>query len=153
MSQSFQRLCQVLLWLSGCIALAFSYLAAKQIYFYSQLDETSVVTKIDWNVKRLPSSRYALEGTYTYVICSHEYQGICLLKSPLFLNRFAAENQKKEWKLKSWRVWFSKKNYNISSLEKEFPSKALLHALLTFGVFAYFYFMKELVQKLDLKKR
>jgi len=103
-----------------------------------------------WEVRDLPSARFTVSAEYHYEVGGKALTGSTLFQNRYFLNRFAAENHGKLIEAKRWRVWYREGNPSVSSLEREFPQKDLLQALLTVGVFAYFYFARGLLNKLSL---
>ncbi len=120
------------------IALWFSGIAIKKSWQCLRLDSSTPATTVTWKVKKFSASKYALVGEYEYTVKDTVYKGSTVLKSPRFLNPFSAEHERKTYVLKSWKVWYSKSKPSIASLEKRFPQKQVMHALLTLGVFAYF---------------
>lgn len=142
----------VLVCLSGGIALCFSFVAIKETWNFFRLNKATTTLAIQWEVKELSSSRYALQARYEFKVDEFPCKGKTLLKSPRFLNRFSAESQKKEYASKPWRVWYHKSSPSVSSLEKRFPQKKCLHALLTIGVFAYFYYARGVLSQFICEK-
>ena len=79
-----------------------------------------------------------------------ELSGKTLFEHRQFLNQYAAENFGKFVETQRWQVWYKESRPQLSSLEKEFPQKDLLQALLTVGVFAYFYFARSTLAKFSM---
>ncbi len=145
MKQNLYKLWAAMLMISGGIALWFSGIAAVDLWKYARLNELTSAEVLSWNVIALSSSRFAVEVDYQYQVNETLYDGKTLFKSPQFLNRFAAENYVKMLESKRWNTWYRESCPTISSLERGFPQKQCLQALLTVGVFAYFYFARSLL--------
>jgi hypothetical protein len=142
MAKNFYKLWVVLLIISGGIALWFSGVAAVGFWTFARLDAKAAAQVSNWEIINVSSSCFALAANYRYEVQGKSHAGKTLFESPRFLNRFAAENYLKAAQTKSWETWYSSGNPAFCSLEKEFPQKQCLHALLTVGVFAYFYFCR-----------
>jgi hypothetical protein len=147
MPQHLYRLWVVLLFISGGIALWFSWTTGVGIWKFFTLNAKAPAKVIHWEVKELPSSRFTVEADYHYEVKGKEFSGKTLFEGRQFLNRFAAENYGKFVESKRWQAWYNEGRPTASSLENEFPQKDLLQALLTVGVFAYFYFARSMVAR------
>ena len=139
------KLWLVLLIVSGGIALWFSGIALVGLWDFTQLDARTPATVLKWEIQDLSSSRFAIAADYRYEVKGASYNGKTVFENLQFLNRFAAENQVKQIEDKRWEAWYSQCNPFHSSLEREFPQKQCLQALLTVGVFAYFYFARSML--------
>jgi len=148
MTQNFYKLWLILLVISGAIALWFSGIATGGMWKFFYLNAQSPVKILNWQVQELSSSRFALEAEYQFEINHAVYEGKTIFERPQFLNRFAAENYMKINGSKSWVTWYRSGNPACNSLEKEFPRKQCLQALLTLGVFVYFFFARGMVLRL-----
>lgn len=145
MEKHLYKLWVALIAISSAVAILFVSIAAKETWKYFSLNSSTSAEILEWNVTEVSSSRYALEANYRYQVGSVFHTCKRSLDSPRFLNRYAAENQIKSWQRKSWRVWYNERDPSHSFLERNFPRKQLFHALLTFGVAAYFYFSRHLL--------
>lgn len=139
------KLWLVLLVIAGGIALWFSGIALYNGFGYWKLGPTAPAEITAWQVKEISASKFGMEATYVYEVEGKQYSGKTLFKTPIYLNPYSAEDDIVEWKELSWRVWYKKSNPAISSLQKYFPTKEILQAILTIGVFVYFYFMRQWV--------
>jgi hypothetical protein len=145
MTRKFYQLWVILLVISGAIALWFSGIAVGGMWKFFGLSAQTPVKVLKWQVRELTSSRFALEADYQFEIDGVTYSGKTIFERPQFLNRFAAENYMRINGSKSWNTWYRTGNPKSNSLEKEFPQKQCLHALLTLGVFIYFFFARGMV--------
>lgn len=129
----------ILLSVGGVISCWFTAIALAKMCTYVRLDTKGAVQVDKWDIKMLPSSRYVLHATYSYVVDGQKFTGDTLLSSLSYPNRYAAEIDLKARKAQVVYVWYQKKNPGFSSLQRSFPKKELLNAILTLGVFCYFY--------------
>ena len=148
MSRNFYRLWVVLIVISSVIGLWFSGTAAKELWNFFQLNAKTTVKILNWQVREITSSRFAMEAEYQFEIKGETYSGKTIFKKPQFLNRFAAENYMRLHGSKRWETWYRTGNPSCNSLEKQFPQKQCLQALLTLGVFTYFFFVRGMVLRL-----
>jgi hypothetical protein len=148
MYRNLYRLWLVLLMISGAIALWFSGIAADDMWKFFRLNAHTSVKIVSWQVRELASSRFAMEADYQFKLDSGAYSGKTIFEKPQFLNKFAAENYMRINGSKSWKVWYQAGNPAYNSLEKAFPKKQCLHALLTIGVFIYFFFARSVALRM-----
>ena len=147
MTRNFYRLWFVLLIISGAITLWFSGIAVSGLWKFFRLNEQTPAQVLNWKIQELSTSRFALEAEYKFDLNGKTYSGKTIFERPQFLNRFAAEHYMKVNESKNRQTWYHKGKPAYHSLEKEFPKKPCLHALLTLGVFVYFFFVRTLVQR------
>lgn len=152
MEKQLYRLWIVLLAVTGGIACWFVAVASMGLWNYFSMSETALATITHVQIKELSSSRFALETAYQYTVKGTEYSVQTVLRSPQFLNRFTAENELPAWKGRQCRVFYQKKNPKKSRLEKSFPTKQCLHAILTCGVLGYFYISRHLFSSASFQK-
>jgi hypothetical protein len=148
MTQNLYRLWLILLVVSGAISLWFSGIAVGGMWKFLRLNAQASVKILNWQVQELSSSRFALEAEYQFEVDGVTHLGKTIFKKPQFLNRFAAENYMRIHGSKSWETWYQMRHPTYNSLEKEFPQKQSLQALLTLGVFVYFFFARTMVLRL-----
>ncbi len=147
MMQKLYRLWVILMIVSGGVALGFFGVALAKVWKFISLSEQVPAEIVQFQVKELSSSRFAIQAEYVYSVQSHPYRGKTVFENPLFLNRFAAENYPLFLANKPTTAWYMKRNPALSSLENLFPYKSCLQALMTIGVFLYFYFARGLLSK------
>ncbi len=148
MARNLYRLWLVLIILSGSIALWFTGISVHAIWKFLRLNAQVPVTINQLHVRELGASRFAIEIDFMYKIKNETHSGKTILETPQFMNQFAAENYAKLLTPKRWQAWYRQSNPSVSSLEREFPQKLCMQALLTVGVFAYFYFARNALTKL-----
>ena len=147
MLQKLYRLWVALLIFSGLMALFFFCVALAQMWRFVSLNEQTTAHIVHAKVKKRSSSRFAIEEEYSYQVGSTTYSGKTIFEKPQFLNRFTAENALLLCSNKQHVVYYMKRNPALSSLENPFPHKRCLQALITLGVFIYFYFARDLLFK------
>lgn len=148
MTRNLHRIWVTLLIVSGGIAMWFSGEAVAKLWKYSRLDSRAPASVLNWEVRDLPSARFAVAAAYSFEIKGFSYEGETVFEYPQFLNRYAAENCLKLLEAQRWQAWYRGDSPSLSSLEKEFPQKQCLQALLTVGVFAYFFFSRSMLSRL-----
>lgn len=135
----------VLLSITGLITCWFAVLAIDEGWTYLRLDARVPARVQKWDIKMISSSHYALLARYRYSVNGQEFTGETLLSSPRYPNQYAAEIDLKTRQSEEISVWYQKRHPAFSSLQKRFPKKELINAILTFGVFIYFYFARGLL--------
>jgi len=147
MTGNLYKLWLVLLVISAGIALWFSEIALIGVWKFTRLNTQAQATVSKWEIRDLSSSRFAVQAEYSYEVEGVAYVGKTIFENKQFLNRFAAASCIKLFEAKHWQAWYRESNPVLSSLEREFPQKQCLHALLTIGVFAYFYFARSMFSR------
>src|SRR5689334_9950676 len=135
----------ILLSITGLITCWFAFQALREGWTYIRLDTQVPAQRMKWEVKMLSSSHYALFATYRYTVNDREFMGETLFCTPHYPNHYAAELDLKERQVKEIYAWHQKRYPAFSSLQKKFPKKELTNAILTLGVWIYFYFARGLI--------
>ncbi len=131
-----------LLILSGGIAAWFSVLALIGAYTYLKLDARAPARVSSLQVEEQGPSRYLVQAEYSYGVKGKIYEGRTLFCEPVYLNRISADADLDKWRQFSWEAWYNSNDPQDSSLQKFFPFKKFLYALLTIGVFVYFLILR-----------
>lgn len=129
----------ILLGLSGCIAAWFITTAGWDLYQYSRLDSVAKAEVRSWKIDRLGTSKFGIIAVYAYEVNGQLYEGRSAFKEPYFLNQPSVESEIKKLDLRPWQVWYRANDPAHSSLKKNFPGMKLFNAVLTLGIFIYFY--------------
>ncbi len=148
-----QQIWRILAAFAIAIALWFSSIAAYQLFQYLQLGSFAQAEIKKWSIKELSSSRFAVEVFFEFEAKGKKYEGRSLLDSPVFLNPFAAEEAIKTREKQTFFAWYQTSNPEVSSFQRNFPLKSMIHALVTLGVLIYFIFIFKHVPHLDEQKR
>ncbi|MBY0529962.1 MAG: hypothetical protein K2P51_07200 [Rhabdochlamydiaceae bacterium] len=122
------------LWIVGAALFALSN--------YWKLSTPVPAQVTQWKVVEISSSSFAVEALYTYEFKKKNYSGSTLFDAPLYLNPYAAASDLKKWEALTWQAWIQPSHPEISSLQRHFPSKKIVHAVLTLGVVVYFLFLR-----------
>ncbi len=130
-----------LLVVAGAVFLWFGGLTLFELWGYFRLPAHTKATIERWEIEE-QSSKFFLVANYFYEIEGEKYTGSCRIKEPKFLNRFAAEDELKQWQRYDWSVWYNPHAPKISSLQKLFPYKHLIYALCSFGLLVYFFLLQ-----------
>jgi hypothetical protein len=136
------RLWIVLLIITGLIALWFSTQAITQSWKYIRLNAKAPAQVLKWEVERLSGYQYALAATYSYTVRDQKFTGQTVFSSSPYPNYYAAESDLKLQQGRAFWAWYQKGHPSFSSLYKKFPRKECTNALLTLGVFMYFFFAR-----------
>lgn len=150
---SMQQIWRVLATIAIGIALWFSSIAVYQLFQYLRLGSFAEAEVTKWSIKELSSSRFAIEVFFEFEAKGKKYEGKSLLDSPVFLNPFSAEDAIKAKEKQAFFAWYQSSNPEVSSLQREFPLKSLIHALLTLGVLIYFAFIPKHIPHLSEQDR
>jgi hypothetical protein len=109
---------------------------------YWKLSRPVSAQVVEWKVQEISPSSFAIEALYTYEVQGKRYSGKTLFDKPIYLNPYAAASDLKKWEALTWQAWIQPSHPEISSLQRNFPSKKIVHALLTLGVVLYFLFLR-----------
>ena len=121
--------------------------AAYRVWGYLRLDGSAPVKVERWEVERLGTDRYGLVAHYTF-----DYQGQPVTTSSHWrgkrlLNRMAAEAKIVRLKEAPLVAYFPVKHPEEAVLERTFPLKACIYALVALGIMIYFYILALYVRR------
>lgn len=122
----------------GVSALWYSFIAGYRYYNFSRLDTQIAPTNITWNVIEHSSSSYTLIAKYQFIVGNKTFYGSTDLTNDTFLNLPTAESSINKTALLPWKVWYDKDDPHHSSLQKDFPFKEYVYAMILWGIFLYF---------------
>jgi hypothetical protein len=141
-SNLVNKLWYLLVAVSGGIAFWFSVLALWGAWKYVELD-AKVAAKInEMQVEERSSSCFNLRAQYVYEVDKKIYFGETGFSDPCYLNRASAEANLKKMQSFSWEAWYKSSDPSVSSLQRVFPFKTCVYAILTLGVFIYFFILR-----------
>jgi hypothetical protein len=130
----------ILLILTGSCALWFCAKSGYGAWNYLHLNALTSAQIEQWSVE--DSGSYArIAASYSYEVEGKRYTGKTIFKEPEFLNRLSAENQLKSWEQHHYQAWYSSFFPGSSSLQKIFPYKSTVYALISVGVAIFFWIM------------
>jgi len=145
----FLQLRFILLFLTGLIALYFIAEVLSSGYQYVRLNERTRAQNVVWEVQMRSVSHYVLAAHYTYHVDGQEFTGMTRFKTPFYFNYYAAEREMRARQAEKFIAWYQKKHPTFSSLQKKFPKKECIYALLTCSVFVYFYLARSLLKSFE----
>lgn len=123
--------------------------ASCQVVNYVLLNSKASVEIERLYVEKLGSSKFAIAASYHFERDGKNYQGKTIFSHLYYLNSPTAEKAIKNLKDKSWEVYFFSLKPSYSSLQKMFPFKSCIHAILGIGVLVYFYFLRGYLLRLE----
>lgn len=141
-SNLVNKLWCLLVLISGGIALWFSVMALWGAWKYIELDAKAAAKINGMQVEEKGSSCFILRAQYSYKANQKLYSGETRFSNPCYLNRAHAEDDLKKMQGFSWEVWYKNSDPSISSLQRNFPFKTCIYAILTLGVFIYFFILR-----------
>lgn len=143
----------VLFTLLTVCSLGMSAFAAYEVYNYKQLDRVGKAKVYKWSIVAKSSSNFTVEGTYFYSDGKKVFEGKTIFDKLRFLSEVAAQSHIKALEKQQFAAYYCAKKPQISSLQKLFPFKAVIHALLTIGVTVYFFLLdKAVLSRFYLRK-
>ena len=137
----FHWIWKALLFTLGSISIYFSYNAYIQLYNFFRLKEQTHANITNWSITNSPDNKYIVQAQYTFSFEDKQHQKAHLFKNHRSLNFWGANSTLKDLSSKPWSVWFDPKNASNSSLQKLFPYKESIYAILLFAIFIYFIFL------------
>lgn len=100
----------------------------------------------------MSASQFAIEADYAFEYEKKTYTATTRFAKPYHFNRLAAEKEMKILQKISAIVHFDPNNPAFSSLQRKFPLKKGLHAMLTIGVAIYFLFLDRVFLEKRMQK-
>jgi hypothetical protein len=123
--------------LVAVLALWFVVRAGCEVYRYLQLDKVVEVSVESWSVEERGSNQYAVMATYTYDLGGKNYSGKEQVGGK-YPNPWAAGEAKNRFATQKWSAWVNPHHPEKSVLEKHFPVKKTVSALVLLGLALYF---------------
>lgn len=104
---------------------------------YYQFNQQIPVSVDKWEVVELEANKYALSASYSYEFEGKNYTGKAEL-SRHYPNPWSAERALVKLKENEQAIWINPNNPHKGVLERKFPYKATLSAILLLGLVVYF---------------
>lgn len=121
--------------------------AAYKYYGYARLTQKAIATDMKWSIQELSDEDYILESQYTFKVGDHLFQGMTSFANTPYRNQYSATKAKAEMSAQKWIVWYDASNPHNSSLQKDFPLKECVYAILLWGLMLYFLWISFYVAK------
>jgi hypothetical protein len=135
------KVSSLLVWASGVVTAYFMGLALHDLWGCLRLEERTSADVYKWKTVEVASSQFGIKAAYTYKVHGKTYRGKTFFAKPYHLNENSVQKQVEQFSRQSWVVWYQPSHPKISSLEKIFPTKRVIYALMTLGVFFYFLYV------------
>jgi len=113
-------------------------IAAYRYYNYSRLETKAVPSSISWRVAEHGSDSYTLVADYQFPANGKSFTGTTDFSSDVYLNAATAQKYIPENAALPWKVWYDKNNPEYSTLEKNYPFKEYIYAIILWGILLYF---------------
>ena len=123
------------------IVLGYTGTALWRWYGYIRLSQQTKAESVEWSVVERDSSSFVMNGKYQFLVNGTQFQGDTDFSDDIYLNLWSAEQAKDRYQSKSWNVWFQPSNPHYSSLQKKFPLKECLSAVVMWGLLLYFFWL------------
>lgn len=120
------------------IVFGYSVLALYRVHQFSKLTSETKPLKMKWSVKEIADDEHMIQGNYTFEANEKTYQGEAVLKKSIYRNGWAAEQDLPKYDKEKWTVWYDPANPDYSALQKSFPLKECISALVLWALFFYF---------------
>lgn len=138
---------KILFTLTGMLSLWFAVLFIKVFIQYIQVDSYTRAKIEKWEIEEASESKFFLKAHYTYAAQGRTYSRAHSFLSAPFPNEFTAGEALKEWEKKPWKAWYSKRSPKLATLQKIFPLRAFIHAVLSLGICLYFGALRSFLQR------
>lgn len=139
---------RVLFLISVLVALWFALKSVVGAWGYLRLQGQAPAVIEGWEIEEISPSQFGYRVKYCFEAQGKRVKGEEVLKSPLYPNRYAAEGSLKSWKERRWTVYYVLLNPLTNTLQRPFPWKSLLYALISIGVLFYFIFLYQRAEQM-----
>lgn len=120
----------IVLWYSGI----FLY----RYYHYMRLSGKAPAKEMAWTVEPRTDEQYLLKANYSFVSNGQTFTGSSVIEDRGFWNEYAAQKGIEDVSKKKWIIWFNPSNPAHSSLQKNFPLKECVSAVIMWAIVFYF---------------
>ncbi len=126
-----------LLLLLSAFVLWWTYDAIYLTFRYYALSASTTVVITEVNTIKKDEDDYRLEIEYLYIAGENSYKKTQIMPSS-YLNLFAVQKAIDELKNKNLPLYFNPRDPNQASLERVFPLKQCLYAIIMISILCYF---------------
>ncbi len=120
------------------VTLFFSVKALSKIRDYSALDSSVQAEILKWSVEEKSSERYLLNVDYSFPFAGKVIHDSETWRDLSFRNPWAAQQHIEQMQKSKILVHFDASNPSHSSLQRPFPLRESIYALVMIGLLAYF---------------
>ncbi len=110
-------------------------------YRYHQLTSEASAQVHAWGINEIKRDHYVIYAKYSFEKSGKILVGKTIFKLK-FNNEVAARSTLDDWKKQQWTVYFDPGNSSVSTLQRPFPMKELVHGLIGLAALFYFLFLK-----------
>jgi len=138
---------QAFLFVAAAIALWFTITAVYHYYSYKNLNTQTLTSSLQWEVEEKSEEAFVLKAFYQFEFQGKSYPGNTVFEDTPYRNQWAAEEAIKEISNQNLKVWFDPQDPQHSSLQKKFPYKDSVYAIMLWGLILYFFWLGFYVTK------
>lgn len=129
--------------ISVCV-LSYTGYTVFALYQYQRLTDQVPVSHIEWSTVELGEEKFAPQAAYQFFLGGRSYTKHHTWQEH-YLNAWAANEAKNQLALKRWKAWVDPSHPDYSSLQKTFPIKECISAIVLWGLWSYFFFIGQYV--------
>jgi hypothetical protein len=139
--------CSLLVWA------VFVFPIFMQTIEYIQAKESVAPESIEWSLDRIHDELWKPVVRFKYTVNGTTYQREERLQEGRYRNPYAAEEALKELKAEKTKAWYSASSPSHATVERFFPLKKILYALMTFLILLYgawlarYVYLEQLIRK------
>lgn len=122
------------------VAIWFIIRASYDLHDYFRLKFRTEVAVDRWQVQEIKSDQFVVEAHYSYVYKGKKIFGQGKVGA-IYPNPWAANEAKTRYSKQNWSVWLDPDHPDKSVLEKHFPIKHTLSAVVLLGLVLYFFIL------------
>ena len=111
--------------------------AGYELIHYYQLNSQIPITIVKWEVEELNANKYAIAASYAYEFEGKNYRNRGRIGS-YYPNPWAANRSLEKLEKQTWHAWINPQAPQKAALEKKFPYKAAVSAVVLLGLVIYF---------------
>ena len=135
--------------LSCFIALWFSSKTFIDIVRYQRLEKIAPIIVTRWEIEEKKEGIFFVGASYKYKVENEDFEGKATFSRKFFNYHAAFDYLNKLAQKKDLVAWYSKKNVRKATLEKHFPVKNLVYAVVSTAIFIYFIILKNIIKRFN----
>lgn len=109
-----------------------------KIFRNKQLTEQVPLESIQWSVHQINQEKYVPQADYTFSFKDKQYKG-SVLWDEHFLNAQVAQEVIDKFSAYHWKAWINPNNPEQSAIQKKFPYKETISAVILWTITVYFF--------------
>lgn len=120
-----------------CVAFIYTSYTLVRLYAYYRTSETIAVNQIEWAIHSVAEDDVRLQAHYRFSKNQIGYEGNFHWPDH-YLNPWAAEEARQRFSQQAWTAWVDPSSPDYSTLQKTFPTKQCISALILWSLGIYF---------------